>query len=145
MCVHSNTETNFSSFVCKSFQCPGMGSAHLCVPRQQVPIPIQSRCCCSDCAHPPSNLEVNPPQTSTGMCLCVCVCRFFCQFFHLCVSSLQFLMGNTRLPQPLTSCRPRSAEYGLWKSLGIKVPLWLPSSWIFLLESESVEWGRLKV
>lgn len=34
---------------------------------QQVPIAARSRRCRSHCAQPPSNLEVNPPQTSASM------------------------------------------------------------------------------
>lgn len=89
----SPTQKNFSSFVCKSFQSPGMQSFYLHMAQQQVPIAIQSWCCCCDCAQPPGNLEVNPPQTSTSMqcwlwvsvCLrgCLCVNQFFINALHL--------------------------------------------------------------
>lgn len=139
--THTLTQTNFS-FACKSLQSPGMGSAHLCVAEQQVPIPILCLCCCSGCAHPPSNLEVNPPQTSPGMpcwpCVCVCPCVFL-PIFHLRVSSLQFLMEYTHdSPNPwqLADQTQQSMD-----SLGIKVTLWLHGSWIFLRESDRVEQG----
>lgn len=97
-CVHSHThtltlaQTNFSSFACKSFQSPGMGSVHLCVAQQQVPIPFLSWCCGPGCAHPPSNLEVNPPQTSPGMpCWpCVCIWESPCAFLPI-FSSMCFI------------------------------------------------------
>lgn len=40
---------------------------HLHGAPQQVPIAAPSRRCRSHCAQPPSNLEVNPPQTSASM------------------------------------------------------------------------------
>lgn len=139
------TQTNFSSFACKSFQSPGMGSVHLCVAQQQVPIPFLSWSCGSGCAHPPSNLEVNPPQTSPGMPCWprVCIWESPCVFLPI-FSSMRFISANpdgihTWLPRPLTTCRPNSAEYGLYKSLGIKGTLRLPSSWILRLESPCIE------
>lgn len=67
--TYTQTSTNFFFFVCESFQSPCLESVHLCVcvSQQQVPIPFLSGCFCSDCAHPPSNREVNPPPTSSGM------------------------------------------------------------------------------
>lgn len=54
--------------MCKSSQSPWRAEFfYLHGAPQQVPILTQSRCCCSHCAQPPSNLEVNPPQTSASM------------------------------------------------------------------------------
>lgn len=75
----------------------------------------------------PATLRLIHRKPSPGMpcwpyvCVCVCVHVFFCQYsiyvFHLCCTD-----GT---PQPLTTCRPNSVEYGLSNSLGFRVTLWL--------------------
>lgn len=69
-------------------------------------------CWISGCAHPPSNLEVNPLQNSTGMLCHVCLCMCEREHTSLCAflfpsSCFRAIHGGMHMnPQTWATCRP---------------------------------------